>query len=66
VYADTLVILGGQDPTVPLSAWDRVRDRIGSSVVERVVFPESVHQVLTGSDRGPACDAIVRWLTTSG
>jgi carboxylesterase len=66
VRADTLVILGGKDPTVPLSAWDRVRDRIGSSVVERVVFPESVHQVLTGADRGPACDAIVRWLKSSG
>jgi carboxylesterase len=66
VHAETLVVLGGKDPTVPLAAWDRVRDRIGSPVVERIVFPESVHQVLTGADRGPACDAIVRWLTSSG
>jgi carboxylesterase len=63
VRADTLVVLGGKDPTVPLSAWDRVRDRIGSARVERIVFPESVHQVLTSANRGPACDAIVRWLT---
>ncbi len=66
VRADTLVVLGGSDPTVPVSAWDVVRARIGSSVVERVVFPESVHQVLTGADRGPACDAIVRWLKSPG
>jgi len=66
VRADTLVVLGGKDPTVPLSAWDRVRDRIGSARVERIVFPESVHQVLTGSERGPACDAIVHWLSSSG
>jgi carboxylesterase len=66
VRADTLVVLGGKDPTVPLSAWDRVRDRIGSARVERIVFPESVHQVLTGADRGPACDAIVRWLKSPG
>ena len=63
VRADTLVVLGGKDPTVPLSAWDVVRSRIGSPVVERIVFPESVHHVLTGPERGPACDAIVRWLT---
>jgi hypothetical protein len=36
---------------------------LGSRVLERAVFPESVHQVLSGDDRGPASDAIVRWLT---
>lgn len=63
VRADTLVVLGGKDPTVPLSAWDAVKRRIRSCAVERAVFPESVHQVLTGDERGPACEAIVRWLT---
>jgi carboxylesterase len=63
VTADTLVVLGGRDPTVPLSAWDFIRERIGSRVLERVVFPESVHQILSGDDRGPASEAIVRWLT---
>lgn len=63
VRADTLVVLGGKDPTVPLSAWDVVRRRIGSRAVERVVLPGSVHQVLTGDERGPASDAIARWLT---
>jgi carboxylesterase len=63
VTADTLVILGGKDPTVPLSAWDFIRARIGSRVLERVVFPESVHQIPSGVDRGPVADAIARWLT---
>jgi carboxylesterase len=63
VRAETLVLLGGKDPTVPLSAWDFIRGRIGSTVLERVVFPQSVHQVLSGEERGPASDAIVRWLT---
>jgi carboxylesterase len=63
VTADTLVVLGGKDPTVPLSAWDLIRERIGGRVLERVVFPESVHQVLSGEDRGPASEAIVHWLT---
>jgi carboxylesterase len=66
VHADTLVVLGGKDPTVPLSAWDFIRERIGSRVLERVVFPESVHQILSGDDRGTASDAIVRWLSASG
>ncbi|MCX7029836.1 MAG: alpha/beta fold hydrolase [Spirochaetes bacterium] len=63
VTADTLVVLGGKDPTVPLSSWDFIRARIGSTVLERVEFPESVHQILSGDDRAPAADAIVRWLT---
>jgi carboxylesterase len=66
VSADTLVVLGGRDPTVPLSAWDLIRARIGSTVLERVVLPESVHQIPTGADREPAADAIVRWLSASG
>ncbi len=66
VTADTLVVLGGKDPTVPLSAWEFIRARIGSRVIERVVFPQSVHQVLTGDDRARASDAIVRWLMASG
>lgn len=66
VTADTLVVLGARDPTVPLSAWDVVRERIGSPVLERAVFPQSVHQVLTGPDRDAASDAIVRWLSASG
>ncbi len=66
VTADTLVVLGGKDPTVPLSAWDFIRERIGGRVLERTVFPESVHQVLSGEDRGPASEAIVRWLSASG
>jgi carboxylesterase len=63
VHADTLVVLGGKDPTVPLSAWDFIRARIGSATLERKVFPDSVHTILYGDDRGPSADAIVRWLT---
>jgi carboxylesterase len=66
VSADTLVVLGGKDPTVPLSAWDFIRARIGSTILERAVFPESVHQIPSGVDRGPVADAIARWLSASG
>ena len=66
VTADTLVVLGGRDPTVPLSAWDVVKGRIGSRVLERAVFPQSVHQVLTGPEKGPASEAIAHWLSTPG
>jgi carboxylesterase len=66
VTADTLVVLGGKDPTVPLSAWQLVKARIGSTKVEQAVFPRATHQVLTGGDRGPASDAIVRWLIAAG
>ena len=64
--ADTLVILGGKDPAVPLSAWDVIRQRIGSTVLERLVLPESTHQIPAGPDRGAVADAIVRWLTAPG
>jgi len=63
VTADTLVVLGAKDPTVPLSAWDFLKARIGSRVIERAVFPESTHQVPSGGDRGPVADAIAAWLT---
>ena len=63
VTVDTLVVLGGKDPTVPSSAWDFIRARIGSRVLERVVFPESVHQIPSGIDRGPVADAICGWLS---
>ena len=66
VGADTLVVLGGKDPTIPLSAWDLIRARIGTRVLERVVLPESTHQIPAGPDREPAADAIVRWLTAAG
>lgn len=65
VSAETLVVLGGKDPSVPPSAWDLIRARIGSTVVERAVFPQSVHQITAGVERGPVASAIVRWLTAS-
>jgi carboxylesterase len=66
VTAETLVVLGANDPTVPLSAWDFIRARIGSRVLERAVFPQSSHQVLSGDERGQASEAIVHWLIASG
>jgi carboxylesterase len=63
VTAPTLVVLGGKDPTIPLSAWDFIRARISSGILERVVLPESTHQIPAGPDREPAADAIVRWVT---
>lgn len=64
VSSPTLVVLGGKDPTVPLSAWDFVRARIASEALERVVLPESTHQIPAGPDRERAADAIVRWTTS--
>jgi len=64
VSSPTLVVLGGKDPTIPLSVWDFITARIGGSVLERVVLPESTHQIPAGPDREPVADAIARWVTS--
>lgn len=65
VSADTLVVLGGKDRTIAPAAWDLLRSKIGSRVLERAVFPESGHQIPSGPERGPVAAAIVNWLTAS-
>lgn len=66
VNADTLVVLGGEDRTIAPVAWDFIRTRIASRVLERAMFPESGHQIPSGPERGPVAEAVVRWLTTRG
>lgn len=66
VKADTLVVVGGKDQTVPASVADFVERRIGSRTVRRVVLPQATHQTLAGAEGAPGVDAIVGFLTSRG
>jgi carboxylesterase len=66
VDADTLVVLGGQDRTVPASVAALVERRIGASNVRRLVLENATHQVLAGEEGQRAIEAVADWLTPRG
>jgi carboxylesterase len=63
VHADTLVIAGAQDLTVPPSVAAFVEGRIGAATFRSIVFPNGTHQTLAGDDGTRAIDEVVRFLT---
>jgi esterase/lipase len=66
VTADTLVVVGGQDHTVPTSVAALVERRIGTKNVRRLLLPGATHQVLAGNEGQGAIDAVVSFLTPRG
>ena len=64
VRADTLVVVGARDLTVPASVADFVTRRIGSATTRELVLPQATHQTLAGDEGERATDAILGFLTS--
>jgi len=61
VRAPLLVLHGRLDHTAPLADSERLVQRVGSTRVERIVLPDSFHQLGLDVDRDAATAAVVRF-----
>ena len=61
VRAPLLVVHGRLDHTAPVDNADRLVQRVGSQRVERVILPQSFHQVGLDVERDAAAAALVRF-----
>ena len=66
VNADTFVVVGGQDRTVPTSVASLVDRRIGAANVRHLVIEGATHQTLAGDEGKRTIDAVVGFLTPRG
>jgi esterase/lipase len=62
VTADTLIVAGGRDTSVPLSVIPLIEARIASEKKEHLIIAEGTHQILAGEGGERAVRAIEQWL----